>query len=77
MQRLAVKFSRGADRPVATPPRRGRSLVSPEFTFLRDTPGPPIRSQLNYCLLDALQHANLVAIHREDNDPVYRGEVHI
>jgi hypothetical protein len=35
MQRLAVKFSRGADFPVAAPLWHGRSSVSPEFNFLR------------------------------------------
>jgi hypothetical protein len=61
--------------PPDPPPRRGRSAVA--YSFARDAPFMPIRSERAYCLLDLLEHANEIAIHREKNDPLYRGEVRI
>ncbi|KAJ7716562.1 hypothetical protein B0H16DRAFT_1741225 [Mycena metata] len=53
--------------------RRGRS--STKFTFGRHTLSTPIRSQTAYSFVDALQFENELVIHREDGDPVYRGDV--
>jgi hypothetical protein len=68
-----IQFSMDSYFPAAITPRRGRS--SSGLTFERNAPGPPIRTGQRYTLQDLLQFANSIAIHREDNDPLYRGEV--
>jgi hypothetical protein len=68
-----IEFSMDSYYPAVTTPRRGRSSAG--LTFQRDAPGPPIRTNQQYTLQDLLQFANSIAIHRENNDPQYRGEV--
>jgi hypothetical protein len=70
-----IKFLRDDWRPAIAAPRRGRSSAG--LAFARDAPGPPIHSDQRYLLSELLEHANLVAIHRESQDPLYRGEVNL
>ncbi|KAJ7735171.1 hypothetical protein B0H16DRAFT_1731435 [Mycena metata] len=52
---------------------RGRS--SSHFTFNRQPLSTPIHSQTAYSFVDALEFENQLVIHREDGDPVYRGDI--
>ncbi|KAJ7454344.1 hypothetical protein B0H11DRAFT_2245000 [Mycena galericulata] len=58
-------------RPVLS--RRGRSATS--YTFPRDAYGTVFRSRNPYSFVDVLTHQNQLVIHREDTNPVYRGDV--
>lgn len=53
--------------------RTGRSADG--YTFDRETTGALIRSQVDYSFADALQNQNILVMHREENDSVYRGDV--
>ncbi|KAJ7156556.1 hypothetical protein C8R43DRAFT_949409 [Mycena crocata] len=53
--------------------RRGRSRVT--YLFARQVPSVPIRSQVPYVFADSLAHQNELLIWRENDDPVYRGDV--
>ncbi|KAJ7675299.1 hypothetical protein B0H17DRAFT_1140374 [Mycena rosella] len=53
--------------------RRGRS--TDRYNFAMQAPGPPILSKQPYAFVDALLHENQLVMRREDEDPVYRGEI--
>ncbi|KAJ7139368.1 hypothetical protein C8R44DRAFT_867519 [Mycena epipterygia] len=59
--------------PRVPTPRRGRS--SGGWMFSRDAPGPPICTEVEYSLVDCLMHQNVITMYKEDNDPIYRGDV--
>ncbi|KAJ7822088.1 hypothetical protein B0H14DRAFT_2598760 [Mycena olivaceomarginata] len=61
-----IKFLRDDWHPAIAAARRGRSSAG--LAFARDAPGPPIRSDQRYLLSELLEHANLVAIHRDVSD---------
>ncbi|KAJ7731901.1 hypothetical protein DFH07DRAFT_968564 [Mycena maculata] len=55
-------------------PRRGRSSQS-VFTFARHAPAPALKSKQPYEFHDSLMHEAILVASREDDDPVYRGDV--
>ncbi|KAJ7117333.1 hypothetical protein C8R43DRAFT_1137629 [Mycena crocata] len=59
------------ERPVFN--RRGRSQAG--YTYARAATGPIIQSQHPYAFLDTLMHENDLVMRREDEDPIYRGDV--
>ncbi|KAJ7836460.1 hypothetical protein B0H14DRAFT_3460682 [Mycena olivaceomarginata] len=63
-------------RTTGAPPLPLLAVAAPQLVLHSRAmpPGPPIRSDQRYLLSELLEHANLVAIHRESQDPLYRGE---